>query len=158
MCKKGLICKHFKRVKFCKNLKIFHLSDSYVDPYFNILLTCLILIFGGTETCLQFLIVNKNTQIRSCLCLDVGIFCYSERPLKTEDGWTLLSEVFEAKNQLEIHCGKLFSYEGNLKKHIHTIHVLSLLMISIVNVVKHFLMLDIWINIYAIHNSLNEHL
>ena len=51
---------------------------------------------------------------------------------------------------------KLFSYEGNLKKHIHTIHVLSLLMISIVNVAfsnaghlnKH---------IYAIHKSQKEH-
>ena len=45
----------------------------------------------------NFFIVNKNTQIRRCLCLAVGIFCCSERPLKTEDGWTLLSEVFEAK-------------------------------------------------------------
>ena len=49
------------------------------------------------KNALKFFIVNKNTQIRRCLYLAVGIFCCSERPLKADDGWTLLSEVFEAK-------------------------------------------------------------
>lgn len=53
--------------------------------------------FRLLDKCLQIIVVNKNIQIRRCLYLAVNIFCCSKRPLKTEDGWTLLSEVFEAK-------------------------------------------------------------
>ena len=87
------------------NLEASEMGNWYIKAiYFQILIWILWLCYVtwpvATETsknAIKFFIVNKNTQIRRCLYLALGIFCCLERPLKTEDGWTLLSEVFEAK-------------------------------------------------------------
>ena len=57
------------------------------------------------------------------LSLKIHIATFHQNTNNNEHTCKICEEVFQAQNQLEIHCGKLFSYEGNLKKHIHTIHV-----------------------------------
>ena len=90
------------------------------------------------------------------LSLKIHIATFHKNKNNKEHTCNICEEVFEAKNQLEIHCGKLFSYEGNLKKHIHTIHVViddfncecGKTFSNAGHLNKH---------IYAIHKSLKEH-